>query len=132
MSNPQTATSALPAPAAPAGDAPSRRRWQRVPRKVYLARTPVDRVIALCGDLAGLSRLIGYEPATIRNWRSRQNGYLTDAQREHVEAALTAQGWVLPDGFLTETGVFETPERSRPPATIFGNPAASGTGQGDR
>lgn len=97
-----------------------KRAWSRIPNRPQLARTPVDRALALGweGDPERAAADTGYAAQTWRVWRNRQNGELTEAQRESVETALAHRGWLVPADYLIGEGVRPVPDRTSPDAAL--------------
>jgi len=105
MNRSDAITSDLPRPR-------KRRQWRRAPRKMERALTPLDRLLVLHGrSVSKLARVIRMKETTIYSWRNRHGGFIPPAALPDVAGALSDDGWILPEGFLTEPGVFALPER---------------------
>lgn len=98
----------------------TKRAWSRIPNRPQLARTPVDRALALGweGDPEAAAQDTGFAAQTWRVWRNRQNGQLTDTQRETVETALAHRGWLVPETYLIGEGARAVPDRTSPDAAL--------------
>lgn len=109
----ETALNAASAP-------PPRRRQNRIPARLENAVTPIDRVAVLVGGMQALARELGMSDATIYGWRrpatepDGNGGYFPETRIDEVRAVLARLGWAdLPEGFLTEAGVFADPRGGR-------------------
>lgn len=97
-----------------------RRANRRFPRQVHLAVNPVERVVALYdGDSAAVAAMIGLNQRSVQNRRS-DPGHWADVHITCLENALALDGWLIPDGFLTDpVKVFTAPpERTSPDAAL--------------
>lgn len=88
---------------------------RRFPRRVHLAVNPVERVVALYGGKArAVAGLLDVAERTVMNRRNDPGAW----SLEHVtslENALAREGWIIPEGFLTDPHrVFDAPERAAP------------------
>lgn len=117
-----------------------RRTYKPVPRLVRHARTPVDRVLALIdGDVQALADMMGLSYPSIYRLRAPvsqrgNDGFFCDHHLPGLREALSARFGSLPDGFLTEAGLFPDPRERRSPVSSGGasGPATPRTGSDAR
>ena len=98
----------------------TRKPNRRFPRRVELALNPVERVVALYdGQSAIVAEKIGIADRTVKNRRNLEGGDWTAEQVTSLEVALAMDGWLIPDGFLTDpVRIFKTPDRVKPDAAL--------------
>lgn len=89
-------------------------RYRRWPRIVRLCETPVERLVALFGGNAdAAAAAIGATSSMLYKRRRAYDGTLPPDRLAEIDLTLKAQGFTLPDGFLTEIGVFDDPRGDR-------------------